>query len=88
VPGPAVFTPHIFEKEARMGKTGFSGPIEVGDAKTQWIPGAGVPVDGTSGTGAGTAGIGSIYSDVTNGKLYVNGGTLASPTWKLVTSAA
>jgi hypothetical protein len=71
-----------------MAKTGFSGPVEIGDSNFQIIPGAGVPVDGVSGTGAGTAGKGSLYSDQTNGKLYVNGGTLASPTWKLVTSAA
>lgn len=48
---------------------------------------AGAPTDGGSGTGAGFAGIGSIAIDRTNGKLYVNGGTKASPTWKLVTSA-
>jgi hypothetical protein len=71
-----------------MAKTGLSGPLELGDVNFQILNGAGVPVDGTSGTGAGTAGKGSIYADQTNGKLYVNGGTLASPTWKLVTSAA
>ena len=51
------------------------------------LNGAGAPVDGSSGTGAAFAEKGSIYSDRTNGKLYVNGGTKASPTWKLVTSA-
>lgn len=47
------------------------------------------PVDGVAGTGtgAGFAGIGSIYIDVTAGKMYVNGGTKASPAWKIVTSA-
>jgi hypothetical protein len=49
---------------------------------------AGVPVDGTSGTQAGVAEKGAICIDTTNGKLYVNGNTKASPTWKLVTSAA
>lgn len=49
---------------------------------------AGAPVDGAAGTGAGFAGLGSICVDRTNGKLYINGGTKASPTWKLVTSAA
>jgi len=48
--------------------------------------GAGVPTDGA--TGATFAEKGSLYIDRTNGKLYINGGTLASPTWKLVTSAA
>lgn len=52
------------------------------------LNGAGVPTDGV--TGATFAEKGSIYIDRTNGKLYVNGGagTLASPVWKLVTSAA
>lgn len=40
-----------------------------------------------AGTGIGTAAIGCIGIDTTNGKLYVNGGTLAVPDWKLVTSA-
>ena len=48
--------------------------------------GAGVPTDGT--TGANVAGIGSQYTDITNGNLYLNGNTKASPTWKLVTRAA
>lgn len=52
----------------------------------RFISGAGVPVDST--TGAGDCGKGSIYSDTTNGKLYVNGGTKSAPVWKLVTSAA
>lgn len=60
-------------------------------ADVLWISGAGAPVDYTDGdpaaTGEGTAAIGSIYSDVTNGKLYVNGGTKAEPLWKIVTSA-
>lgn len=42
---------------------------------------AGVPTDGTSGTGAGWAGIGSTCVDKTNGKHYTNTGTKASPTW-------
>lgn len=49
---------------------------------------AGVPADGIAGTGAGFAEKGSLCVDLTNGKLYVNGGSKASPTWKLVTSAA
>lgn len=55
---------------------------------THWISGAGAPTDGTSGTGSGFAGVGSLYSDTTNANLYINGGTQASPTWKLVTRAA
>lgn len=57
-----------------------------------FINGAGVPVDYTDGsppaTGEGVTGIGSLYTDITNGKLYINGGTKAQPVWKLVTSAA
>lgn len=48
----------------------------------------GVPVDGSSGTGAGKAAKGSKVTDVTNANEYINGGTLASPTWKLLTRAA
>lgn len=62
--------------------------LALGAAGIVWMAGAGVPTDGTSGTGAGFAGKGSIYSDTTNGKLYVQGNTTASPTWKLVTSAS
>lgn len=41
-----------------------------------------------AGTGIAVAGPGSRYTDITNAKLYINGGTLAVPVWKLVTSAA
>ena len=47
--------------------------------------GAGAPSDGV--TGVNIAGIGSRYTDTTLGKLYINGGTLADPIWKIVTSA-
>jgi hypothetical protein len=49
------------------------------------IVNAGVP-DATIGAGYG--GKGSLCSDVTNGNLYVNGGTKTTPSWKLVTRAA
>lgn len=53
---------------------------------------AGAPVDYTDGTppatGEAVAEIGSLCTDHTNGKLYINGGTKAQPIWKLVTSAA
>jgi len=49
---------------------------------------AGVPTDGTSGTGVGAAGPGSLCIDITNSNHYINAGTKASPTWKLVTRAA
>ncbi len=50
--------------------------------------GAGAPVDGGAGTGAGFAEIGSQFIDRTNGNLYLNAGTKAAPVWKLVTRAA
>lgn len=53
-----------------------------------WMGGNGTPVDGTSGSGVGIAGIGSLFTDYTNANLYINAGTKASPTWKLVTKAA
>jgi len=45
---------------------------------------AGVP-DAT--TYANFAGKGSLLVDITNAKLYINGGTKAVPAWKIVTSA-
>ena len=57
-----------------------------------WLNGVGVPVDYTDGTppatGEAVAQKGSLYSDTTNGDLYINGGTKAQPVWKLVTRAA
>lgn len=62
------------------------------DTDVLFFSGAGAPVDYTDGdppaTGEGTAAIGSIYVNETNGKQYQNGGTKAQPVWKLVTSAA
>ena len=48
------------------------------------LAGSGAPVDGTSGTGAGNAGPGSIY--LGNSKAYINTNTKASPTWTVVGS--
>jgi hypothetical protein len=45
------------------------------------LDGAGAPTNGTSGTGAGYAGPGSLYLDVTNAVVYINTNTAASPTW-------
>jgi hypothetical protein len=50
-----------------------------------WISKAGVP---GSSDGATVAGPGSICSDITNFDLYINAGTKATPSWKLVTRAA
>jgi hypothetical protein len=45
------------------------------------LVGSGAPTSGTSGTGVGIAGPGSTYTDYTNGTLYYNNNTKASPTW-------
>lgn len=45
---------------------------------------AGTPVDGTSGTGAGYAGPGSLCVDKTNAVIYINTNTAASPLWTVV----
>lgn len=42
---------------------------------------AGTPTNGTSGTYVGQAGPGTPLIDYTNGVLYINTNTLASPTW-------
>jgi hypothetical protein len=47
---------------------------------------AGAPVDGTDG--ANISPKGGLLIDYTNADLYINGGTQASPVWKLVTRAA
>lgn len=44
-------------------------------------------LEGGTGVAVGVAGKGSRYTDTTNGKLYINGGTAAQPDWKIVTSA-
>lgn len=46
------------------------------------MSGSAAPSDGTSGTGAGKAGPGSLYLR-TNGSMYQNTNTQASPTWTI-----
>jgi hypothetical protein len=67
---------------------GNSAHIEIiGNAdQLREIVGAGAPTDGT--TGANVAGIGSRYTDVSGANIYINAGTRASPTWKLVSRGA
>lgn len=45
--------------------------------------GTGAPTNGTSGTGAGKAVVGSTYVNFTTGDTYRNTNTKASPTWVL-----
>jgi len=58
---------------------------------TLHISGAGVPVDYTDGTppatGEGVAPKGALYSDITNGFVYRNSGTLAQPIWTKLADA-
>ncbi len=73
-------------KVPHLGSTGLlSGTM------TMVYSGAGVPVDYTDGsppaTGEGVTLPGSLYIDVTNKKMYINGGTQAQPIWKIFTSA-
>lgn len=51
----------------------------------QFFMSSGPPTNGTSGTGANVADIGSVCWDETNGRLYINRGSKASPTWFLHT---
>lgn len=54
------------------------------------LSGAGAPTDGESGTGAGArgqGGVGCLYHDTTNGEIYVNRGTHASPAWVVAGSS-
>ena len=64
-----------------MGMTGFDS-LQIG-TDTSIFTNAGIPTT----AGAGFAGKGSICIDITNGNLYVNAGTKATPSWKLVTKA-
>lgn len=64
------------------------GSVDIAAADVVGVTVAGVPVDGVAGTGVGVAGIGSQATDITNGDIYINTGTKASPVWKLVTRAA
>jgi hypothetical protein len=56
------------------------------DNNVAYFTNAGVPTNGGAGTGVGFAGVGSLCVDRTNGKLYINTGTMASPTWVSVGS--
>lgn len=51
------------------------------------VAGSGVPVDGTTGTGANLTDKGSTYVDIATGNKYLQKGTKASPAWKLITTA-
>jgi hypothetical protein len=70
---------------ASISHDGLNDIANVGDFSTiRFIANAGVP-DSTVGTNV--AGPGSLCIDVSGKKLYINGGSAASPSWKIVTSA-
>ena len=75
-----------------MAQTGSTGVFRVGYLLKKGgvldMTGAGAPTDGVAGTGFGKAGIGSSYTNTTNGAVYINTGTLASPTWSLIGTVA
>lgn len=65
--------------QRNQGPISAEGGVHVGN--NVWIfSGTGAPVDGTSGTGVGFAGPGSLYLR-TAGTMFQNTGTMASPTW-------
>jgi hypothetical protein len=70
-PGAGSFTPINIWAMLRMLINNF----------TPLLNNAGAPTNGTSGTFAGQAGPGALLIDFTNAVLYINIGTLASPTW-------
>ena len=57
-----------------------------GSRKRPWRN-AGVPTDGASGTYATIAAKGDLLIDTTNGTIYQNTNTLASPTWTQLTAS-
>lgn len=63
-----------------FGRIILTGALELPN-NVQIIRGSGAPTNGTSGTGAGYAGPGSLYIDYTNAVTYQNTNTKASPTW-------
>jgi hypothetical protein len=56
----------------------------VGAGGTYELTGSGVPVNGTSGTGVGKAAKGSTYRDIAGPGLYIQTGSISSPTWLAV----
>lgn len=61
---------------------------QLADLDIWQIADSGAPTSGTSGTGVGFAGIGSVYTNTANGAKYVNTGTKASPTWSALASSS
>lgn len=75
-----------------MAQQGSRGVFQVGELlrnnDIRTMQGSGAPTNGTNGTGAGIAGPGSTYFRRSNGAIYVNTNTIASPTWSQLGSIA
>ena len=75
-----------------MAQEGSTGRFRVGTilmrGGVEIRTGAGAPTNGTSGTGAGKSGPGSLYLDYTNKSIYQNTNTLASPLWNAIGGTA
>lgn len=70
--------------QASRGAVACTGLL-IDQANSVWMfTVAGAPTAGTSGDGAGWAGPGSLCTDITNKKLYINTNTKLSPTWTVV----
>src|SRR5207248_691031 len=78
---PSTFNPERSEEYTMALITG--GNREPG-AEPRLFVNAGAPTNGASGTGAGECFPGELLVDQTNGNVYVNRGTKASPTWQLL----
>lgn len=61
-----------------------SGGNVIPGAHSRIIAIAGAPTSGAAGTGAGSAQPGALLVDTTNGDLYINTNTSASPSWSLL----
>lgn len=62
----------------------FIGGLKIGGHDVGINEGDGAPTNGASGTGQGVYGPGSMYIDRTNGIVYINTNTKASPTWTVL----
>jgi len=69
--------------DVNQGAASVEGGIHIGG--DVWLFSfAAAMVNGTSGTGAGVAGPGSICGNSSTGKAYINTNTKASPTWAVI----
>ena len=61
-----------------------SGAVDSATGSYGAFVNAGAPTSGASGTFVNQAAKGALLIDSTGAKLYINTGTLASPTWTVV----